>query len=694
MKSSRFFLFALISFAFIPNTLAQLPQNPDWSEEGKQSTQRYGEQVTMEGDYNGDGYKDLAVGAPKTDSGQTNNGRAYLYLGSDTGLTDTAVWTATCDSGDAFFGGDLSYAGNVDDDGYDDLIVGASEMDSNMTDRGAAFLYRGNASGLEDTASWVAYGEQAYALFGYSVSNAGDVNDDGYDDVMVGAYQQDSLKSDAGRAYVFHGGSNGLSSTADWVEGIHESNAWFGQSVSYAGDLNDDGYDDVVVGAPKKGNGTDNYGRVYFYYGTSSGLPDTSSYWLTPPTSSDAQVGRTVTDAGDIDNDGYDDVVIGTDGDGAGGYFAAGKAWALHGSSSGIQYPSSLRWEFAPNDNYMRFADDLANAGDINGDGHSDLIGGAPDHSSDRGKLYLFTGSDTGYADMPTSTYEGPQIQSWFSTAVSAGDANSDGKPDIAVGAHSYSGSLSESGKAFVFMNACKEQVPNISASPAQPCVGDTALLDPGSGYSSYSWSTGDSGQVLEVLLSDTAQFSVQTVDDSGCVTSDDTTLAPAPLPEPLIIDLDSSYCSGDSAVVLNGDPSGGSFSGPGVYAGEFDPQTAGTGSHTITYSYTDSNGCTGSTDSTVIVEDCATDLAERSEKGQLALRPNPSEGNMVISHPGSVTWRIRVRDQEGRVLKRFELESREQTTRKDLNALPDALYFVEFLHREEKQKVLKWVKH
>ena len=677
MKILHHTCFFSIFFLSVPPVIGQIPQNPDWTDEGEQNSQRYGEQVTMKGDYNGDGYQDLAVGAPKTDSGQTNSGRVYLYLGSDTGLTDTPSWTASSDSGDAFFGGDLSYAGDVDNDGYDDLIVGASEMDSGLTDRGAAFLFRGDSTGLEDTASWIAYGEQAYAFFGRSVSNAGDVNGDGFDDVIVGAYEQDSAKSDAGRAYAFHGSSNGLSNTADWVEGVHEANAWFGRSVSNAGDVNGDGYDDVIVGAPKKGYGTDNYGRIYVYHGDSTGLPQNSDFWCTPPVFSDGKFGRVVTSGGDIDGDGYDDIVVGSDAGGTGGGYAGGEAWAFHGSSTGIQYVNPQEWNYDDTDSYLRFADDLINAGDVNGDGYPDLIVGATGYNSDRGKLFLFTGSDTGYVSTPSSTYAGGQIQTWFGTGLGVGDVDADGSPDLAVGANEYDGAYTDGGKAFVFMNACAANAPSISTTPAAPCKGDSVIMDAGSGYKSYAWSTGDSAQTDTVLLSDTAQYQVKTIGDSGCESK---AMIPLTVIDPGFNSIDSSYCLSDDPVSLNGDPSGGSFSGPGVNASSFDPNDAGTGSHTLNYSYTDADGCAESADTTITVKECATGILSHQSEASLELYPNPSAGPITIQHPTGQKWTVEVRDLQGRTLDRFSLKGGKDRSNIGMGELAKGLYTIRFL--------------
>ncbi len=292
----------------------------------------------------------------------------------------------------------------------------------------------------------------------------------------------------------------------------------------------------------------------------------------------------------------------------------------------------------------------------------------------------MFTGSDTGYASDPTSTYPGDQIQSWFGTGLGAGDVNDDGSPDLAVGANEYDGTYSDGGRSFVFMNACAEKVPSLNSTPAQPCVGDSVLLDAGSGYNSYAWSNGDSGQVLEVELMDTSIYSVQTVGDSGCVTQNDTVLAPNSLPSPQFMGLDTAYCLKDTIYQLSASPSGGSFNGPGLGSGgAFDPQNAGMGIHTISYSYTDSNGCSGTTDTNIQVVDCATSLNSHGVEEALIIRPNPSEGRVVIDHPGNSSWKLTIRDMQGKELKVFQMPSGEKRTRLDLSALPDGVHFLHF---------------
>jgi len=156
----------------------------------------------------------VIVGDYHYDNGQSDEGRAFVYHGSASGLSAVSNWTAESNQAGAFFGNSVSTAGDVNGDGYSDVIVGAYWYDSGETNEGMAFVYHGSASGLSATSNWTAESDQVEAYFGISVSTAGDVNGDGYSDVIVGAYRYDNGQSDEGRAFVYYGnGGSGLRST-------------------------------------------------------------------------------------------------------------------------------------------------------------------------------------------------------------------------------------------------------------------------------------------------------------------------------------------------------------------------------------------------------------------------------------------------------------------------------------------------
>jgi hypothetical protein len=180
-----------------------------WTAEREQGDYLFGASVSSAGDVNGDGCDDLLVGALYDGNGQTYEGRAYLYLGSASGMETTEAWTAESDQSSAFFGWSVSEAGDVNADGYGDVVVGAPEYNNGSRDEGRAYLYRGSASGLETTAAWTAESDQKGAEFGYSVSSAGDVDADGYDDIVVGAPYYDThgdQEEEGGRVYLYLGG--------------------------------------------------------------------------------------------------------------------------------------------------------------------------------------------------------------------------------------------------------------------------------------------------------------------------------------------------------------------------------------------------------------------------------------------------------------------------------------------------------
>jgi hypothetical protein len=161
--------------------------------------------VATAGDVNGDGFSDVIVGARLFDSGQTSEGRAFVYHGSAAGLSLSPDWTAESDQGGAEFGSSVATAGDVNGDGFSDVIVGAPLFDNGQTTEGRAFVYHGSSGGLSPTHTWTAESDQASAAFGFSVAAAGDANGDGFDDVIAGAPGFSNPQTFEGGAFVFDG---------------------------------------------------------------------------------------------------------------------------------------------------------------------------------------------------------------------------------------------------------------------------------------------------------------------------------------------------------------------------------------------------------------------------------------------------------------------------------------------------------
>jgi hypothetical protein len=214
---------------------------------------------------NGDGYSDVIVGAYFYENGQSNEGVAFIYHGASSGISTTASTTLEENQAGAYFGISVSSAGDVNGDGYSDVIVGAGYYDNGQYKEGGAFIYHGSASGISTTASTSLEENQAGAYFGISVSSAGDVNGDGYSDVIVGARFYDNGQTKEGVAFIYHGSSSGISTTANTTLEENQPSAYLGRSVSGAGDVNGDGYSDVIVGAYAYGNG----GGAFIYRGSS-----------------------------------------------------------------------------------------------------------------------------------------------------------------------------------------------------------------------------------------------------------------------------------------------------------------------------------------------------------------------------------------------------------------------------------------
>jgi hypothetical protein len=227
----------------------------DWTALGESGNNAFGESVATAGDVNGDGYSDVVIGALRASS---LRGKAYLFLGGASGLSTTPSWTVTGVSSYDFFGSAVASAGDVNGDGYSEVAVAALGYNS---EAGKAYLYLGGPTGLSSTPSWTVAGEVSGALFGRSLGTAGDVNGDGYSDVVVGG---EGYLSQTGRAHLFLGGPTGLSATASWIAVGENAGDRFAYGSAAAGDVNGDGFSDVLVGGCTYNAGK---GKAYLYFG-------------------------------------------------------------------------------------------------------------------------------------------------------------------------------------------------------------------------------------------------------------------------------------------------------------------------------------------------------------------------------------------------------------------------------------------
>jgi MYXO-CTERM domain-containing protein len=454
--------------AHYPITIDPLLTSPAWTAEGDHNLALFGQSVSSAGDVNADGIDDVIVGADGYDNGQAGEGRAFVYLGSAGGLAASPAWTAESDQTDARFGASVSRAEDVNGDGFDDVIVGAHLYDNGQTDEGGAFVYHGSASGLATSPAWTAEGDQIDATFGRSVSSAGDVNGDGFGDVIVGADGYGNGQAGEGRAFMYLGSAAGLSTSPAWTAEGDQIDAFFGRAVSSAGDVNADGFDDVIVGAHGYDNGQDTEGRAFMYLGSAGGLA-TSAAWTAEGDQTFARFGQAVSSAGDVNADGFGDVIVGAPGY-TNGQAGEGRAFVYLGSAGGLA--TSPAWTAEGDRAFVRFGQSVRSAGDVNADGFGDVIASAPEYDNgpgDEGRAFVYLGSASGLATSAAWTAEGGQTGTYFGASVSsAGDVNADGFDDFIVGAPQYAGV----GWAFVYYV-------NVGAANQPPsAVDDSATTD------------------------------------------------------------------------------------------------------------------------------------------------------------------------------------------------------------------------
>src|SRR4030095_13375966 len=185
-------------------------------------------------------------------------------------------WSAESNQVDGAFGMSVATAGDVNGDGFSDVIVGAHWYDNGQNAEGRAFVYLGSGGGTGSLASLNMATQQDGAAGGSAVAPAGDINGDGYSDYVVGAPFFDNGQTDEGAGFVYLGEPDD-SSPAIPLE-FNQADAHVGSSIAGAGDVNGDGYADVIVGAPEYDNGQNNEGRVSVYLGSATG-PATSPAW-------------------------------------------------------------------------------------------------------------------------------------------------------------------------------------------------------------------------------------------------------------------------------------------------------------------------------------------------------------------------------------------------------------------------------
>jgi hypothetical protein len=378
-------------------------------------------------DVDGDGFDDLVVGAPRYVDGVSGAEGVFRLFPGAASFSGTATIARVASAAPAQLGAALAFAGDVNGDLYADVLAGAPEMDGPVAFGGGAFLYLG--PDLVAPAGALETGGVIEMHVGDAVAGAGDLNGDGFDDFAVGSAGTGFDGTLPGTVYVHLGEAGPGPYTTVMLTGLGPGDE-FGAALA-AGDLDADGYSDLIVGAPQAGAGDD--GVVYVFRGGPGTTFDTTPDLTVDAPGQDGLFGAALASGGDLDADGYHDFVAGAPAEDGG----AGEVHVYRGRAA---LDTMIAFNGGAGVAGEAFGAAVAIVGDADGDGYDDLVVGAPNNdaaTTDAGRAYFFPGGpDLGQLAAVLPPLDGATLYGEMGLAVAAvGDLDGDGAPDFALGA-------------------------------------------------------------------------------------------------------------------------------------------------------------------------------------------------------------------------------------------------------------------
>ena len=434
----------------------------DYTLTGTNSSDYFGSDISH-ADLNGDGIEDLIVGAIGG-SQSLSGGAAYFFYGPLTGdvLASDADITLLGGSQGDNAGFQVAGAGDVDGDGTEDAWIAAPAADGNSYDLGTCYLVSGAslASGRLGASFSLVGGGVSGAQFGYGMAGDFDADADGQSDLFGGAPNYSSGRVITGAAFLVPGsvvsGRISVSSATLSLTGeVDQDQA--GYAVAAGQDGDGDGTVDYLIGAPGQDSGISDGGAVYFVNGTQTGAVVLSSAdGRLLGDQSGGNAGAAVDFVGDLNEDGYADLMVGAPSGATGG---GGAAYLVYGPFSGDESLADAEGISLGTGSQEQVGFAVANAGDVDADGSTDLLVGAPTvdgNARDSGVAVLFYGGWTGTVEVgdQTDRFEGDVANAQVGTSFLGGlDLDSDGYGDLLLGASKTSASGSSAvGEVYVYL--------------------------------------------------------------------------------------------------------------------------------------------------------------------------------------------------------------------------------------------------